>query len=323
MNILITSAGRRVSLVRAFQKELKYINPEAEVYAADSNPLLAAACHVSDGNFQVPRLDDPQYIDRLIELSRSKQIKLIIPTIDTELLLLAKHKERFTKNGITPLICSADFVLQCRDKRLIHKFFEEKGIRVAKEYPKNNFPLPLFIKPSNGSRSIDTYLIKHKEELKEFHFTDEKFMFLEYLDHQNFDEYTCDLYYGKDHELKCAVPRKRLEIRDGEVSKGLTMHNALVPFIKEHLSSIEGAVGCLTVQFFMDDQQIPNIYGIEINPRFGGGFPLSYLAGANFPKWVIQEYLLGQTIDPQFNIWEDRLLMLRYDDEILVHGYQS
>ena len=65
------------------------------------------------------------------------------------------------------------------------------------------------------------------------------------------------------------------------------------------------------------------IYGIEINPRFGGGYPLSYLAGANFPKWIIEEYLLDKTIDDKFNSWENDLLMIRYDDEVLVHGYKG
>tara|TARA_R110002167_G_scaffold10353_3_gene47652 strand:+ start:1789 stop:2760 length:972 start_codon:yes stop_codon:yes gene_type:complete len=323
MNILITSAGRRVSLVRAFRNELKKAAPQAKIIASDSNPLLSAACHAADDYFQVPRLNDPHYIEKLIALCTEYSIKLIIPTIDTELLLLAKNKALFEKNNIAVVISSPDFIEKCRDKRIIHDFFKSHGIAIAKEYSKQDFPYPMFIKPSDGSRSVDTYLIRSKDDLRENHFSNDKMMFLEYLDHKVYDEYTCDLYYGKDHQLKCAVPRKRLETRDGEVSKGLTMRNALVPYLEKHLGTIEGAVGCITAQFFMDSNKEPKIYGIEINPRFGGGYPLSYLAGANFPKWIIQEYLLGETIDPQLNCWEDNLLMIRYDDEILVHGYKG
>lgn len=78
-------------------------------------------------------------------------------------------------------------------------------------------------------------------------------------------------------------------------------------------------VGCITLQLFYNEVT-GSVCGIEINPRFGGGYPLSYSAGANFPKWIIQEYLLGQKIE-FFNEWEDNLLMLRYDDEILIHDY--
>lgn len=322
MNILITSAGRRVSLVRAFQKELKKIYPEAKVIAADANPMLSAACHAADDYFEVPRLDNSKYIDVLIKKCKEHGIGLIIPAIDTELLLLSKNKTVLETNGIKPIIASVAFIEKCRDKRVIHDFFESHNIAIAKEYSKENYTLPLFIKPIDGSRSVDTFLIRTKEDLTDYHFSNEKLMFLEYIDHNEYDEYTCDLYYSKDHKLKCAVPRKRIEVRDGEVNKGVTSNNTLVDYIRENLNYIEGAVGCLTAQFFKHKSE-PKIYGIEINPRFGGGFPLSYLAGANFPKWIISEYLLDEDIADKFDCWEDDLLMIRYDDEILVHGYKG
>ena len=76
---------------------------------------------------------------------------------------------------------------------------------------------------------------------------------------------------------------------------------------------------CITCQFFVHTNNPKIIYGIEVNPRFGGGYPLSYLAGANFPKWIIKEYLLKESIEEQFDIWENNLLMLRYDAEVIVH----
>lgn len=323
MNILITSVGRRVSLVRAFQKELKAIFSGANVYVTDFNPKLSAACHVADHYFEVPKIDDESYIEVLIDLCKSNDIRLIIPTIDTELLLLAKHKERFNRLDIEVIISSVDFVQKCRNKREVHHFFESLGISIAKEYTKDNYSLPLFIKPIDGSRSVDTYLIRKESDLKEQHFTNDKFMFLEYLDHDIYSEFTCDLYYSRDHELKCVVPRKRLEVRDGEVYKALALNNVLVDYIKKHLKSIDGAIGCITAQFFLHNEDQKTIFAIEINPRFGGGYPLSYRAGANFPKWIIQEYLMQKEVGDHFDDWENNLLMIRYDDEILVHGYKG
>ncbi len=322
MNILITSAGRRVSLVRAFQKELTTIFPNGKVIAADANPKLSAACHTADSYFEVPRLDNPNYIQVLIEKCKVQNIRLIIPTIDTELLLLAKNREVLEAEGIIPVIASESFIQKCRDKRVIHDFFESHNVAIAKEYSKTDYKLPLFIKPIDGSRSVDTYLIKTKEDLTDYHFSNEKLMFLEYIDHNLYDEYTCDLYFDKRHQLKCVVPRKRIEVRDGEVNKAVTCNNELVSYIRKNLSYVDGAVGCLTAQFFLHKTD-SKIYGIEINPRFGGGYPLSYLAGANFPKWIISEYLQHENISEQFDSWEDNLLMIRYDDEILVHGYSS
>ncbi len=323
MNILISSAGRRVSLVRAFQKELQNASKKSKVYAADSEPELSAACHVADGFFGVPRVGHANYLATLVKSCKARKITLIIPTIDTELELLAENKGLLAEYGITVLISSMDLIRICRDKRKTHTFFIERKIKVAKEYTKKDFKLPLFIKPYDGSRSVDTYVIKSKEDLTDYHFQNEKLMFLEYLDHDIYEEYTCDLYYGKDYQLKTVVPRKRLEVRDGEVYKALTSNNALVKYIIKRLGKIDGAVGCLTLQFFMNKKNTKDVYAIEINPRFGGGYPLSYLAGANFPKWIIDEYLLNKTIPESFDVWEDELLMIRYDDEILVHGYKG
>lgn len=322
MNILITSAGRRVSLVRAFQKELKAIFPEGKVMTTDNNAKLSAACHVADKAFDIPRVCAKNYIECLIDICKANNITLVIPTIDTELKVLANKKAELLKHGITAIVPAESFVDLCRDKRAIHTFFEDNGIAVAKEYSKYDYKLPLFIKPINGSRSVDTYLIRKHEDLTEYHFKNDDLMFLEYLDHEAFQEYTCDLYYDTTHHLKCVVPRQRLEVRDGEVNKCNTEKGELVTYVKEKLNYIDGAIGCLTAQFFKH-KTTGIIYGIEINARFGGGFPLAYFAGANYPKWIINEYLEKQTSLEYFQDWEDKLLMLRYDHEVLVHDYEG
>ncbi|WP_315817011.1 hypothetical protein [Paraflavitalea speifideaquila] len=87
------------------------------------------------------------------------------------------------------------------------------------------------------------------------------------------------------------------------------------------MTFIEGAAGCLTAQFFLH-KTTGQVTAIEINARFGGGFPLSYHAGANYPRWLIEEYFMQQEI-PYTENWEDQLLMLRYDDEVLVHANKN
>ena len=321
MNILITCAGRRVSLVRAFQQELKKQFPEGLILTADFDPSLSSACHASDQSFHLPLLSDDNYLKALIDLCVSNNVKLVIPTIDTELALLSKNKQTLLDHGITPIVSSASFINICRDKRKTQDFFSKMNINVAKEYSKTDYKLPLYIKPLNGSRSVDNFKILLEEDLTDYHFKNDDLIFFEYIDHNKFDEFTCDLYYDKHSALKCVVPRKRIAIRDGEVNKGITQKNALLDYINANLGFIEGAIGCLTAQFFKHKEN-DAIYGIEINARFGGGYPLSYLSGANYPKWIIQEYLLNETVE-SFTGWEDNLLMLRYDSEILVHDFKA
>lgn len=320
MNILITSAGQRVSLVRAFQTELKIKFQSSKVYTVDMNPELAPACIISDGYKKVNRVTDINYIDNLIEICTDWQIKLIVPTIDTELLILSQNKESFINAGINIVVSDEKFISICRDKRLTNLFFIDKKIDIPKQYDKSNFEFPLFIKPYDGSLSKDIYLINTKDELTEFHMQNKKLMFMEYIDTNLNDEFTIDTYYDRNNKLKCVVPRKRLAVRSGEISKGLTLNNYLVEFVKDKLSVIEGAIGCLTIQVFFNERN-SRVVGIEINPRFGGGYPLSYLAGANFPKYIIEEYLLDAEV-PYFENWESNLLMLRYDDEVLVYNYE-
>jgi carbamoyl-phosphate synthase large subunit len=320
-NILITSAGQRVSLVRAFQKEIKKIDEDGKVFTVDLNPMLAPACHISDGYKKINRVTEPDYISNLLEICKNWGIKIIIPTIDTELLVLAQNQAVFEQNGITPVICSKNFIEKCRDKRIINEFFKERNIDIPREINKETPTFPLFIKPYDGSLSKDTFLIREFSELTDYHFQNPKLMFMEYIDHDVYEEYTVDTYYDKNGELKCVVPRKRIFVRAGEVNKGVTHKNEIENYVKKNLTTIEGAAGCLTMQFFFHPIE-KRIIGIEINPRFGGGYPLSYLAGANYPGWILKEYLLNENIS-FFEEWENNLLMLRYDDEILVKNYEG
>jgi carbamoyl-phosphate synthase large subunit len=321
LNILITSAGQRVSLVRAFQKELKNVYQDGKVLTTDMNPVLSAACNVSDKYIRVKKVIDPHYITELLELCEREKIIMVVPTIDTELLILSTNKQLFKSHGIDLIISDKQFISICRDKRKTSNFFINHSIAVPKLMKKSNLSFPLFIKPYDGSLSVDTYLIQKEEHLTPYHLSNEKLLFMEYIDKEQNDEYTVDMYFGKDNKVKCIVPRKRIWVRAGEVNKGLTQKNIVVGFLKEKLNHVNGAIGCLTVQVFLN-KITAAITAIEINPRFGGGYPLSYNAGANFPKWLIGEYFLNKPIDYTED-WEDNLLMLRYDDEILVHDFKN
>ncbi len=320
-NILISSGGRRVSLVRAFKTELKKVYPESKVFVVDATPQLSAAAQIADGTFEICKIQDKNYTKRLLEICVENDVKLVIPTLDTELSVLSKEIKTFKEKGIALLVSDEAFIEISENKVKTQNFFEKIGINVAKLYSNSDYKLPLYIKPINGSSSIDNYIIKAESDFAKKHFLNKKYVFFEYLDHNLYDEYTCDLFYNKEGVLKSAIPRKRIEVRGGEVSKGLTVKNEVHQLIIDKLKFLEGVRGCITVQFFKHKTE-NDIRGIEVNPRFGGGFPLSYLAGGNFPKWIVKEYLVGEQVD-EFNDWEEHLLMLRYDDEILVHGYKE
>lgn len=314
-NVLITSAGQRVSLVRIFQKTAKEIGLNSKVYTVDLTPQMAPACYVSDESFKICRCDSPEYISQLIKLCKDKEISVIIPTIDTELLNLAENKSLFLENGINAIVSDADFIRLCRDKRKTAKLFDELHIDQPKPVDKFHPRFPMFAKPYDGSLSANTHIIREESDLTHEIMNDPKLIFMDFVDKKIFKEFTVDMYYGKDSRLKCLVPRERIKIREGEINKGITRKNFIVDYLTQRMSSMPGVRGTICLQLFYDGER--QVYGIEINPRFGGGYPLSYHANANFAKYIYQEYILGQSVDYSDD-WKDNILMLRYDDEIIV-----
>lgn len=317
-NVLILSAGRRVELVEDFKTEAEKISSEIKILTTDLQPHLSSACHVSDGSFTVPPIHTDGYIDSIFDLAVEHDIGLIIPTIDTELQKLADARLRFQEAGIHIIVSDSNLIKLCRDKRQTADLFAKYGIKSPEIYDRHNLTLPCFVKPYDGSRAIGAKRVDTQADISDEMMADPKLMFCQLIDIVNeFKEFTVDMYYDNQGRLKCVIPRERLEVRTGEVSKGATRRNHLYEVLLEKMPVLEGARGCITAQFFYNETN-GEFYGVEINPRFGGGFPLTYAAGGNYPGWLMQEYLFDAEI-PFFDKWENNLMMLRYDAKVLVH----
>jgi carbamoyl-phosphate synthase large subunit len=315
MNILLTSVGRRVELLKAFRESMCRANITGKIITADLK-RNAPASFLADTAEIVPRVDDPDYIDRLLDICDQHQIDLLIPLIDTELTLLSLHEQRFRDLGVTVLISSAAVNDICYGKKKTGLFFQTIGVRTPKIYQLDEVKdqnFPIIIKPNKGSASVGVYQIKNQTELNFFANYVEEPIIQELI---SGEEYTIDVLVNFQGKAISIVPRLRLETRAGETSKGTTVKNpALIAAAKYVVESLPGAIGCVTVQCFL--QPDGEIIFIEINPRFGGGYPLAYRAGADFPLWLFQ---LCADKNPQVAIdgWEDGLSMLRYDDAIFV-----
>jgi len=317
-NILITSAGKRVVLVQIFQQTLKDLGLEAKVYTTDMKPMMAPACIVSDGGIKVSPCTAEGYVDELIQICQDKNIGVIIPTIDPELIVLAKNRQRFSEMGVEIVLSEEVFIKACRDKRQTQLYLHEIGIEVPKAVDKYHPTFPMFVKPYDGSLSRDIHVVLNQKELTQEMLENPKFMFMEYLNRNEYKEYSVDMYFGKDHCVKGIVPRERIEVRAGEINKGKTHKNEIVDFLKDKMGCLSGVRGCICFQLFYRESDC-SIKGSEINPRFGGGFPLTYHAKANYAAYIIQEYLLHETVDYS-DAWLDNTMMLRYDNDIIIYN---
>lgn len=318
-NVLILSAGRRVELVQSFQRALRRYFPDSSVLTTDVDPWLSAACHVADHYFASPPANNDEYIDFLIELCKKENVAIVIPTIDTELFSLSHHRDRFESVGTNVIISDETLVTACRDKRLLPQVFASLDIKQPDILDRSELVFPCFCKPYDGSSSVGAQILEGPDTFNRHVLDDEKNMFMEFIG-KDYQEYTVDVYYTRDGKLRCLVPRQRLEVRGGEISKGVTRRNHVYDYLRVRLDRFEGARGCITLQVFFNPVN-QDIKALEINPRFGGGFPLSHSAGADYPDWLLCEYLLEKDI-PFFDAWQTDLLMLRYDAKVIVNCSQ-
>lgn len=318
-NILVSSAGRRVALVQHFQTALRELGMHGRVFAADLN-LASSACHAADHAYSAPLFSTGRFIDEMLALCEREKINLVVPTIDPELSLYAEHRERFAEIGAIVAVSSPQAVAIGADKRETHRWLSGLGLPVPRqasiEQVKANpddWPTPLIIKPARGSSSIGMRKITHHEELAGLEETDD--MVAESIAPGG--EYTIDVYIDRSGKPRCSVPRLRLETRAGEVSKGQTVRDPHLQEIAERIASeLPGGFGVINIQIFYDKASGQTAV-IEINARFGGGYPLTHHAGATCTHWLIED-CLGLPISVEPDAWRDGLVMLRYDDAVFV-----
>lgn len=320
-NILITSAGKRVALTKIFIEAMQRNRIDGNVFTTELNPSLSPAAQISDRCFQVPRVTDSEYINILYRICRDNSIALVIPTIDTELAVLSENKAMFEAIGTAIAVSDLSFIKSCRDKRQTMSLFDGLNIPYPGIRDKHSPIFPMFAKPYDGSLSTNLHIIRKQEDLTQDILNDEKLIFMEYIDKSVFKEYTVDMYYGRDNHVKSIVPRERIEVRAGEINKGITRKNWLVEYLRERMEYIHGVIGCICLQLFANDET-KQVYAIEINPRFGGGYPLTYHSGANYPEWLIEEYILGNDHTYRDD-WNRNTLMLRYDAEIIINDFKN
>ncbi len=313
-NILITSVGRRVSLVKNFQETLKRFNKTGRVYTTDMNPFLSSACQISDGYLQVPRVTDKEYLNILKDYCLKNEISIVVPTIDTELYILSCAKDDFLNDGIFLAISSIKICEIFYLKDTTEKFFLDNKLNTPRRIEDiSHCSYPIFAKFNNSSCSIGAQIVYTPKIAKELSH-DKNYVFQEYIQG---DEFTVDAFIDKSGKVISIVPRQRLEVRAGEVSKAKAIKDQrIIMAIKGLCSKLNGAYGCITIQLFRTNNKI--IF-IEINPRFGGGYPLSLNAGADFAAYLIRDYLNEMLIYNED--WHDNTLMLRYDAEVIVNGH--
>lgn len=318
MQVLFTCVGRRIELLRAFRRAAEAIDIDLVIHGADVT-TLSPGMHHTDCPHIVPPVSDADYIEALLGITRRKGIDLVIPLIDPELPVLAASANRFAELGCTALVSSPSVIRICQDKLETFKVLSRAGIGTPatstwkEAIARKSHRYPLFLKPRIGSAAKGNHVIHNRAELESFGRLVKDAIVQEFV---SGTEYTMDVYTGLDGKPRCVVPRRRLEVRTGEVSKALIVKDKRIMALGKSVAKLLGTCrGVVTVQCFAPKDG--SLKALEINPRFGGGVPLSIHAGADFPKWILEE-TLGRKPRIREGGFRDDVAMLRFDDSVFV-----
>ena len=312
-NILITSASRKVTLVKNFKKAL---NGMGKVIAMDISPE-APALYFADEYVIGLRSDNSKFMDSIVDLCKQKDIKLIIPTRDEELLLFSKNQAIFDEIGVKLMVSGVETIETCQDKIKFIDFCEKNGFNVPKTFNSideiKREDYPLFLKPVVGKGGADTHKVESREDLEVILKSgDEEFIIQECI---LADEYTIDLFADFDSNVISAVPRQRVNVWGGESLVTKTVKNEQLIGEAVRLASALGLKGHNTIQCFFDGETISFI---EVNPRFGGAASISFKAGANSAEFLLK-LLNGDRLEPQIGEFEDKLIALRYVEDYFIN----
>jgi carbamoyl-phosphate synthase large subunit len=267
----------------------------------------------------MPPLNSPEYSSRLLELCQRRQIALVVPTIDTELALLADLRDGFAPSGITVLVSEMELIDATSDKRKTEAVFTARGVRTPRSWMPGelgtDLPELLFVKPNRGSASVETFLVPRDRVEAVLPMVSDP-VIQEYIEAP---EITVDALLDLTGEVIHLVPRIRLKTVGGESVQGVTMPDEPIrDWLLEVLRVVSslGGRGPVTIQAFLTPDA-PTL--IEVNPRFGGGFPLTLEAGGDYPMWIV-EMVEGHKVEPRLGEYRKGLFMTRALEEIYVDG---
>ncbi|MCQ2200478.1 MAG: ATP-grasp domain-containing protein [Bacteroidales bacterium] len=317
-NILCCNAGRRGRFVQDVRTTL---NGSGKVIATD-NWSVAPAIFMADVQYVVPKINDPNYINEVLNICQKEDIKAVLTCIDPEIELLAANREKFISKGILPLCPSPKSAHLCFDKYEMYKYLRDNGINTVltysnmeeflSGYEKGDMAFPVFIKPRSGSGSVGAQKIMTMDDLK-LKFAEGKYDYIiqEFMNCEDFD---ADAYIDCiSKELIAVFSKKKIETRIGGASKTISFKDEkLFDFVKKIVPLFDFA-GAVDMDFFYKD----GVYYLsEINPRFGGAYLHAYGAGVDFIQYIVNN-INGKANTPEIGNYEEGVLMLMYDDVVI------
>lgn len=321
MTILILSCGTRNKLVRFFRETFAKLPEGGRVVVTDCSPW-APALYEADQYYLVPRMTEPGYLSRILEICRLEKVSAILPLFEDELDLLAQNREMFEKEGIRTIVSDEKTVALCRDKYRFYRHLKQNNLPALmtcaglEEFDRarmeGKLDFPVFVKPVRGCGSAGISRVGNRELLEALcKYSDEELLIQELADGE---ELGVDVYVDLlTKKPAAAFIKQKVRMRAGETEKAVSIKDeALFDLIERTVSTLELS-GPVDMDVFKVDGQY---YISEINPRFGGGYPHAYHCGVNFPAMIVRN-LEGKSNAPAIGAYDEGVCMMKYSDELV------
>lgn len=311
MNVLITNVGRRGYLVDYLKKHQDLIT---NVFVSDCDNTASGLYSNNDGKFLLPRPADNEglYIEKLTKLCKEKDINVVFPVIDPEIFILSKYKNHFIKEGVSVIVSDSKVLDTCYDKTKMNRFLDDSGLLYPKTYTsldlfrealrKRSVQFPIIVKPIYGSGSVETTIVSDLDKVNAlFH---DGMMIQEVIIGQ---EYGIDVLNDFEKKpIRCTI-KKKLSMRSGETDKAITVKDDNILKTAKKLARSLGHVGNLDFDIIVRDDKV---FIIDLNPRFGGGYPATHTAGNDYIELILR-MVKGESIPAQFNTYQEGLLIMK------------
>ena len=311
------SVGRRGELLKNFRSSMV---SGSKIIATDLSPY-APALYMADKQYLVPRIDDPVYVETVLDICKKEKINAVTTFIDPEIEILAKNRDKFEAQGVEVLAPYEETAKLCFDKYLMFQHLMKNNIptvmtwgtleQFEKAFDAGEVEFPVFVKPRTGSGSVGARKVYSYEILSEAMAEDPSLIIQEYMDCIDLD---ADVYIDTiTHEAVAAFSKKKIETRIGGASKTVSFKDEkLFDFISKIVKTLKFN-GPVDMDFFYRDGQY---YLSEVNPRFGGAYLHAYGAGVDFIK-LIENNLNGIANKPNFGDYEEGVVMMMYDSVVI------
>ncbi len=313
LRVLITSASRKISLVRAVQGAVQRLSPGGKVIAGDLDPQ-ALSRYVADAFWTMPRTTDASLED-LLEECAARGIRAILPTRDGELAFWARHRERLAEAGIAVIVADLEAVERCLDKFAFSDWggaldlplipagidpdaFGDRALVAKERFGAGSRGLGLNLRPGAAARHGAT---------------------LEHPIYQPFVdglEISIDAWMTSAGSVHGLVLRRRDWVIGGESQVTTTFRD---PEIEREAAAVLEALGLRGPAVMQAILTEAGISVIEVNPRFGGASTASLAVGLDTLYWSLYEAVKPNQPLPSFARLEGDVRLVRLPEDTIIH----